>query len=644
MIARYRLGELASHGHNPGASTDREGFYRTILEDMPDLVCRWRPDGTITYVNRNYCEYFGKQIHEFLGHTFLPAIPPEDQALVAEAISKLGDGVSTVTVQHRVILPGGEIRWHEWTNRPLLDGRGNLLEIQSTGRDITERTQKEEKLRLADLVIRRSPTVVFRWRIAPDWPVVFVSDNVTQWGYTAAELVDGRTPFLSLIPGEDIRRVTEEISDQLAAGIENFPTQYRLLTKSGEERWVEEHSTIERDADGKPAFIQGIVSDITARRRDDEALEARTRRAAAAGNALNVLTMSPALAAGEVERFAQELTEQVSRATGVERVSVWLFDDSETLLECIDLYESTPARHSAGMSLVESQYAAVFEALKTAEYVDASDALSDPRTSGYRDGYLRPLGITSMLDAVISVSGKHLGTVCLEHVNRRHQWQPDEMEFACRLGDKVGLALINRGARMARMQWQAGLEQTVRAIANTVELRDPYTAGHQARVAQLCEAIGHELGLPEERIRGLSLAAVVHDVGKVRIPADILNKPRALNSHEVRIVQTHSEAGYEILKDVHFPWPIAEIVLQHHERLDGSGYPRALKGDEILLEARIIAVADVVEAMSSHRPFRPALGIETALAEIEAKAGTQYDEAVVKASLRVFRDAKFCWD
>ncbi|MFH7325886.1 HD domain-containing phosphohydrolase [Desulfurivibrio sp. C05AmB] len=191
---------------------------------------------------------------------------------------------------------------------------------------------------------------------------------------------------------------------------------------------------------------------------------------------------------------------------------------------------------------------------------------------------------------------------------------------------------------------QKSLEQSIQAIASTVEARDYYTAGHQRRVADLAVAIGRELSLPEDKIHGLHLAGVVHDLGKIQIPSEILTKPTRLSDIEFMLVNTHPQVGYAILKDIEFPWPIAEIVFQHHEKMDGSGYPRGLKGGEILLEARIMTVADVVEAMASHRPYRPTLGTEQALAEIERGRGRQYDPLVVDACLRVFRERAFSWE
>jgi putative nucleotidyltransferase with HDIG domain len=184
------------------------------------------------------------------------------------------------------------------------------------------------------------------------------------------------------------------------------------------------------------------------------------------------------------------------------------------------------------------------------------------------------------------------------------------------------------------------LEGAIQAIALTVEMRDPYTAGHQARVADLAGAIAKEMGLPTEQGLVIHMAGSLHDIGKISVPAEILAKPAALTDNEFALIRAHPRVGYDILKNIDFPWPIAQIVLQHHERLDGSGYPQGLHGEAILLEARIIGVADVVEAMSSHRPFRPAHNIKKALEEIQKNSGILYDGTVVEACLKVVEKEK----
>ncbi|OGP53354.1 MAG: hypothetical protein A2Y65_05570 [Deltaproteobacteria bacterium RBG_13_52_11] len=182
---------------------------------------------------------------------------------------------------------------------------------------------------------------------------------------------------------------------------------------------------------------------------------------------------------------------------------------------------------------------------------------------------------------------------------------------------------------------------TVNALASTIEMRDRYTAGHQRRVTMLACAIAEEMGLTEEQFDGIRLAGLVHDIGKITIPAEILNKYGRISATEFNIIKTHPLEGYKVLKEIEFPWPVAQIVLQHHERLDGSGYPQGLKNGGIMLEAKILAVADVVEAMASNRPYRPALGIEAALEEITKNRGVLYDPEVADVCARVFIERGF---
>ena len=181
----------------------------------------------------------------------------------------------------------------------------------------------------------------------------------------------------------------------------------------------------------------------------------------------------------------------------------------------------------------------------------------------------------------------------------------------------------------------------IQAMATTLETRDPYTAGHQRRVADLACAIASEMGLSEDELIGIRTAGALHDLGKISVPAEILSKPSRLIEMEFCLIKRHCEVGYEILQEIGFPWPVAQAVLQHHERLDGSGYPQGLSGDDILLEARVLSVADVVEAMASHRPYRPALGIDRALKEISDNRGRLYDPEVAEACLRLFSSKGF---
>ncbi|MDP8240800.1 MAG: PAS domain S-box protein [Candidatus Hatepunaea meridiana] len=193
-------------------------------------------------------------------------------------------------------------------------------------------------------------------------------------------------------------------------------------------------------------------------------------------------------------------------------------------------------------------------------------------------------------------------------------------------------------------QLRKSLEGIVYAMVKMVETRDPYTAGHQRRVADLSVAIAREMNLPADQIEGIDMAGIVHDIGKISVPSEILSSPARLTNIQFEMIKTHAQVGYDIMEDIEFPWSVARIALQHHERLDGSGYPNGLKGDEILLEAKILAVADVVEAMASHRPYRPALGMDKALEEISSKRGTFFEPEIVDACLRIIKEKGFKFD
>jgi HD-GYP domain-containing protein (c-di-GMP phosphodiesterase class II) len=224
-------------------------------------------------------------------------------------------------------------------------------------------------------------------------------------------------------------------------------------------------------------------------------------------------------------------------------------------------------------------------------------------------------------------------------------WSTPELELLQQIGADLAFGIAALQTAVSKIHYQVSLreslEQTIQVIADTGEERDAYTAGHQRRVADLSARIATELGFAEDRIHGLHLAASIHDLGKIGIPVEILTKPRRLTAMEFGIIKEHPTIAFNILKSVNFPWPIAKTILQHHERIDGSGYPLGLKGDDILMESKILSVADVVEAMASHRPYRLALGIEAALSEITKQRGITLDAEAVDACLRVFNEQDY---
>ena len=250
----------------------------------------------------------------------------------------------------------------------------------------------------------------------------------------------------------------------------------------------------------------------------------------------------------------------------------------------------------------------------------------------------------------IMVHQKPVGTVVVCYLEERPQrdegpFLKEERNLINIIAERLG-EIIERKQGEVELQksyqkLQKTMEDTIYTIGKIAETRDPYTAGHQKNVSQIATFIAQEMKLPKDKIEGIRIASLVHDIGKISLPAEILNKPTKLSEIEYSLIKDHSQTGHDILKSIEFPWPIAQIVLQHHERLNGSGYPNKLKGDEIVLEAKIIGVADVVEAMSSHRPYRPALGIDVALEEISKNKGILYDSEVVDTCLKLFKETEF---
>jgi len=277
-------------------------------------------------------------------------------------------------------------------------------------------------------------------------------------------------------------------------------------------------------------------------------------------------------------------------------------------------------------------------AIRSGEQQFIADAYTDPRFAPWHAVAIESRCASILALPLMDSEGQAFGAITIDAAEA-NAFDEEEIRLLRELANDLSYGIVNLRNRTERRrstaQLHKGLEDALQAIAATVEMRDPYTAGHQRRVARLAEAIATELGLPQERIHGIRLAGTVHDVGKIGVPAEILSKPGLLSVIEFNLIKQHPSIGYEILKEVEFPWPIAQMVRSHHERQNGSGYPDGLQGEEILLDTRIIAVADVVEAMFSYRPYRPGLGMQAALNEIVSHRGVLYDAQVVDACLRV---------
>ena len=282
-------------------------------------------------------------------------------------------------------------------------------------------------------------------------------------------------------------------------------------------------------------------------------------------------------------------------------------------------------------------------AIETGKVIIVKNNSSSPIFRSFRDEAVKR-GYKSTISIPLIHSKKTIGSLNI-YAGTNDCFKSSEIKILKEVTNDIAIGI--RSLRYKNelesnyFRFKKALYETIDAIAMISERRDPYTAGHQKRVAMLASAIAKEMKLSEDMIEGIYLTSIIHDIGKMSVPLSILSKPTFLSEGETMLIQSHCQEAYNILKNIEFPWPVAEIILQHHERIDGSGYPNRLKGDEILLEAKILAIADIIEAMSSHRPYRPAIGLQKAIKEILKKRGKLYDSLAVDICVNLLENKKF---
>lgn len=425
---------------------------------------------------------------------------------------------------------------------------------------------------------------------------------------------------------------------------EPFSMEYRMRRHDGEYRWMRDDGCPRYDSDGAFIGYIGYLMDVTERKLAEIAVN-HANRALSTLSAVN-RSLVRANDEGELlQSICRSIVEQrgyrmawVGYVQHDEHKSIKIMASAGHDEGYLDAINVTWAETERGMGPTG-------RAIRSGTTELCQDFANDPRHLPWRDAALKRGYAASI--ALPLANGEVFGalTVYADEVNA---FSPAEVELLEEMAGDMAFGVRTLHVRRERdlaleqnrrqlKQLESNLEETVRAIATIVEMRDPYTAGHQARVADLAAAIARQMGLPDDRVHGIHLAGVLHDLGKIQVPAEILSKPGRISEIEHSLIKVHPQAGYDILKGIDFPWPIAQMVQQHHERLDGSGYPQGLKGDAILFEARILSVADVVESMSSHRPYRPGWGVDAALEEITQQRGIHFDPQVVDACL-----AQFC--
>ena len=444
----------------------------------------------------------------------------------------------------------------------------------------------EDSTKQFQRIANNAKDMIYRMSL-PDGVYEFVSPASYEiFGYTPDEFYKKPLMIHDMIH-PDWHSYLEEQWKKLLAGDMPPNYEYQIITREGESRWINQRNVLITDANEKPIAIEGIVTDTTEQKRGIEGALREQRYLDIAGVlfvSLNNL--------GEITMINKRGCEILGYSHDEIMHQNWF----ET---CVppDIQDDVKSVFNQLMS----------GELEAVEYYE--NALLNKK------GEMLEISFHNTL--LTDSTGKVIGVL-----------------FS-------GEDITDRKQAQLELGW--ALEETIDAVAKAVEARDPYTAGHQRRVAELAVAVSEEMGLEDEVIKGIRLGATIHDIGKIQLPAEILSKPAKLTDVEYALIQGHSEAGYEILKEIKCSWPVAKIAHQHHERVDGSGYPLGLKADDICLEAKIVAVADVVEAMSSHRPYRASRGIDVALEEIRIQRGKLFDPEVVDACLTIFEENRFTW-
>lgn len=463
--------------------------------------------------------------------------------------------------------------------------------------------------------------------IIQDSRIVFTNTAFSEIsGYSLDELMSlSAENIKAMIHPDDQQYFWERLQEHLQGKPTSPNHEYRGIRKDGSECWLEMFAK-HIEYGGKPAVL-GAVVDISQRRRARGIQRALYRIANAAHTT------------EDLKDLLRTIHQDLSAVVNTQNFYIALYDrESETFslpyyTDEREQLETFPAGKTLTAYVLKNEKAL----LATSEEIERL----------IRSGEVEAIGTLAKVWLGIPIKiGEEIGAVLVvQSYSDERAYDEKDLEILEFVSGQIGLSIQHKQAQEEiKQSFQRSLkilQATVDALASSVEMRDPYTVGHQRRVTQLACAIAEELGLAGEETEGLHMAGLVHDIGKVTVPADILVKPGQLTLKEFDMIKTHPQVGYDILKTIEFPWPVAEMVLQHHERMDGSGYPNGLVGEETLLAARILAVADVVEGMVSHRSYRQAPGLKKALDEISQHKGARYDPQVVDVCLKLFREKRF---
>ncbi|OGP68914.1 MAG: hypothetical protein A2031_05855 [Deltaproteobacteria bacterium RBG_19FT_COMBO_43_11] len=574
-----------------------EEKYRTIIETIQEGYFEIDLAGNFTFVNDAQCKITGTPREQLIGKNNRGYTSEEEAKRLYQIYNRIyRTGEPEKGYAFEFIRRDGTKASHEVSVSLIMDAKGKPIGFRGISRDITERKQMEEALRQSE---DRYRTIIETmedgyWETDLPGNFTFVNDAECKIAGTPKEQLIGRNNQ-QYTDKTTAKRLYETFKEIYKTGKPVKSCDFEFIRRNGTRVFAEFSVSLIRDAQGKPTGFRGVTRDVTERKQAEDTLaksEEKYRR----------------LVENAQEGIFQSTAEGQHIAVNQAFANILGYESPEEVITTI-----TDISHQI--------YVHPDERTKILQIIEKEDSIKGYETEFYRkDG--SKIWVSINMHAVRDDQGHLL------------YYQGIDQDIT----DKKKMEL-ERQENIERLRKSLGA--TINAMAVTVETRDPYTAGHQRRVADLARSIAMELNLGRELIDGVRMASMIHDIGKISIPSEILTKPTKLTDLEFNLIKTHPESGYNILKDIEFPWPIARIVLEHHERINGSGYPSGLKGEQILLGSRILAIADVVEAISSHRPYRASKGIEAALDEISINKGILYEPDIVDACLRLFREKNY---
>ncbi|KUG23372.1 response regulator/sensory box/hdig domain protein [hydrocarbon metagenome] len=577
------------------AQRENEYKYRTILETTEEGYYEIDLAGNFTFFNDSVCRLLGYSRKELMGMNNRQYMDKETARKVFQTFNKVyRTGESTKEFDWQITRKDGTKRYIEQSALLEKDSSGKPVGFRGIIRDITERRKTEELLKQSEAQYRLLADHMKDqvWLMDLNLKVTYVSPSVEKLlGYTTEEII--KLPLNKILTKKSLQLATDTFWKELDNPSHNALLELEGRCKDGRHIWIEASFGFILDQNGKPISILGEGREITKRKQIEASLQKSEE------NFRHSLDDSPL---GVRISTAEGETIYANKAV----LDMYGYDSIDEFKKIPIQERYTPESYT--------QFLARKEKRMLGEFGPSEYEISIVR----KNGEIRHLHV---FRKEIFWNGQKQSQVIYEDITLRRQAE-----------EKLNYILGNL---------RKSIRTTIQVLGTASEARDPYTAGHQKRVADLARTIATEMGLPQDSIEAIRMAGAIHDIGKISIPSEILCKPTKLTDLEYSLVKAHTQYSYEIMKDVESPWPLADIVYQHHERINGSGYPQGLKGENILIEARILAVADVVEAMASYRPYRPSLGVKSALTEIEDNAGILYDRKVVEICLRLFRENRF---